>query len=208
MHKQTIILIAVLAVVTMILIYLAVINQNILKTNTTKAVPTQAPVQKTAKVYFNPSTISATTGTIESADIMVSSDTPVAGVQAEMQYDPKAITNVKITPDVDSTAFFGSDSTILFNDVTATTGRISYAIAISANGTGKSGSGKIGTITFTKALGATTSTQIKFLDKTLVSQLNVTESVLKDTMPLTITFSNINAQPPVRAVSPQLSPAQ
>jgi hypothetical protein len=216
MHKQTIILIVVLALVTGVLIFLAVTNQNILKTNNTGTVPTTASVQKTAKVFFNPASVdlSAATATpTSSVDIFVDSGgEPISGVQAEMQYDPKAITNVKIIPAADLTGFFGAGSTIPFNEVNQTTGRISYAIGISPTENGKTGVGKIGTMTFQKTPGTTlVATGVNFLDKTLVTKLNVNESLLKETTPLTITLSKGTTQT-VPLSSPttfiQVSPTQ
>lgn len=214
MHKQTIILIVVLALVTGILIFLAISNQNLLKTNLSNTnIPTGIVVQKTAKVFFSPENIdlsSAVASPTSSVDIMVDSGgQPIAGVQAEMQYDPKAISNVKIIPAADPTGFFGSNATILFNDVNAQTGRVSYVIAISPSENGKNGIGKIGTITFTKTPGALTpSTAINFLDKTLVTRLNVNDSVLKEATPLNITLSKTTTIPnrPIQT-APLISPA-
>ncbi len=204
MHKQTIILIVILAVVTGVLVFLAVTNQNVLKKNQSKVVPTAKVVEKTTKVFFNPTSVSVSSAPI-STDIMIDTGgSKIAGVQAELQYDPKAITNVKVNPASDTTGFFGPSATVLFNDVIQASGRISYVIAISPGESGKSGVGKIGTITFTKSPTATSSsTTINFLDKTLVSVLDANDSALKETVPLQITFSNAA---PVRTV-PLTSPA-
>lgn len=206
MHKQTIILIVILALVSGVLIFLAITNQDILKNNQSKVVPSVAPVKKTTKVFFNPANIdlsASTASPTSSVSIMVDTGgEQIAGVQAEMQYDPKAITDVKLIPAAGSTDFFGPNSTILQNDIVSTTGRISFAIGISPTEDGKSGVGKIATVTFKKAVGAPATSMITFIDKTLASQLNVNESVLKETTPLTITISNFQPTQARPVVSP------
>ncbi|HVZ11889.1 MAG TPA: hypothetical protein VG965_02575 [Patescibacteria group bacterium] len=209
MPKQTTILIVILAVVTGVLIFLALTNQNLKFANNNQATtPTPTPVKKTAKVYFNPTTVEGGAAPV-SVDMMVDTGgSPIAGVQAELQYDPNVLSAVKVVPAVDATSFFGTNSTILFNDVKATTGRVSYVIAIPAGQSGKSGVGKIGSLVFERAPGATAlSTTVTFLDKTLVTMLNVNSSVLNTTTPLTITFGK-GAATKVVAPNKPSTPAQ
>ena len=195
MPKKTTLLIVVLAIVTAVLLFLA-INQSG-KQNTPPQVsttPTETPVVKSAKVFFNPTNVDLSAGssaTPTSVDIVVDSGgQDIAGVQAELEFDPQAITNVKLVPAADATGFFGTGANVLFNDVNPTTGRISYAIAIGPNQAGKKGVGRVATLTFQKGFGTSSSTTVNFLDKTLVTQLDQSQSVLKDTAPLNITLTS------------------
>jgi len=208
MPKKTTILIVVLAIVTAVLLFLAVTQGSKQITNNQSATPTPHVVAKTAKVFFNPQNVdlAGSSATPESVDIMVDTGNgEAAGVQAEMQFDPTALTNVKLVPASDASGFFGAGANVLFNDVNPTTGRISYAIAIGPSQASKKGVGKIATLTFQKSFNATGSaTKINFLDKTLVTVLGENESVLKETSPLNITFTNSSSVP--NSVAPVISP--
>jgi hypothetical protein len=186
MPKKTTLLLIFLGVVTLMLLFLALVSTRTPGPST--KLPEEKPVEKTAKVYFNPQSINltATEGAVE---IMVDTGgSDITGVQAELQYDPKSLANVKLLPKVDDDGFFGSRAVVLFNEVIPATGRISYVIAINTGEATRKGAGKIATLTFSKAQTATTSTQINFLDKTLVTKLGVEESVLKESTPLSITI--------------------
>ena len=193
MPTRTAILIAVLALVTGILVYLAVTSQSARRAPTTQnIVSTEKPVEKTAQVFFNPQNVdlSSSVASASTVDVMVDSGgAAISGVQVELQYDPKALASVSITPAVDVASFFGTSSTVLFNEVKKDTGRISYAIAIGQGQAAKSGIGKIGMLTFQKAYGAPGTTIVTFLDKTLVTVLGANQSALKSTMPLNIVLS-------------------
>lgn len=208
MPRKTTILIVVLAIVTAVLLFLAVTQGSKQITNNQNATPTPHVVAKTAKVFFNPQNVdlAGSSATPESVDIMVDTgNSEATGVQAEMQFDPTALTNVKLVPSSDAAGFFGAGANVLFNDVNPTTGRISYAIAIGPSQSSRKGVGKIATLTFQKSFNATGSaTKINFLDKTLVTVLGENESVLKETSPLNITFTSANNTP--NTVAPVISP--
>ena len=203
MPKKTTILILILAVVTAVLVYLAVTEGQKQGISQTTTAPTQKVVAKTSKVFFSPQTVdlsSANASNSSTADLVVDTGNDnIAGVQAELQYDPKVLTNVKLIPAADATGFFGPTAVVLFNDVNPTTGRISYAIAINAGQATKKGVGKIATLSFSKTYTATPSTTITFLDKTLVTKLGENESVLKGTAPLTVILNQTVTQTPVYA---------
>ena len=208
MPKTTAILIAILALVTGILVYLAVTSQSARRAPTTQnIVPTEKPVEKTAQVFFNPQNVDLSSGSATSAltvDIMVDSGgQDITGVQAELQFDPKALANVKLLPATGTTSFFGSAVNVLFNDVNTQTGRISYATAIPPGGTPKKGVGKIATLNFQKAYGVPSSTQIVFLDKTLVTVLGANQSALKATVPLNIVLFSQTPNGFTPSITPQ-----
>ena len=110
----------------------------------------------------------------------------VVGAQLELQYDPKSLTNVRLTPGNDVNSFFGPNVVILFNEVTPTTGRISFAIAISPDEKTKKGIGRIASLNFSRVFNAQGTTTVSFLDKTIVTILGEDDSILKETMPLNI----------------------
>ncbi len=210
MAKKTTILIVILALVTGILLYLAVAgdNQKILPTLKQTVEKTAIPKKeaaKSAKLFFSPQNIDLSSGSASptsSVDIIVDSGgTDISGVQAELLFDPKAVTGVRLIPYVGSDSFFGSGANILINEVVPETGRVSFAVAIPPKSAGKIGVGKIATLTFQKAFSAPAATTITFLDKTLVTKLGESQSVLKETLPLNLVLSQITSpssyNPPV-----------
>lgn len=212
MPKKTTLLIILLAAVTVVLLFMALASTQDrgLKTN----VPPKKTVEKTASVFFTPLNVdlSAPAQTaIGTVDIMVDSGgAEITGVQAEMQYDPKALVNVKLLPDVTASGFFGPRAVVLFNEVNPTTGRISFVIAINTGDAPKKGAGRIAGLTFERSTTATTATttQVSFLDKTLVTTLGVEESVLKETVPLTITIDQRTVPAQTTKPTINLTPVQ
>src|SRR3989344_838832 len=186
MPKKTTILILILATVTGILLFLAVTENKKSGAPTITPVPTKKPVEKTAKVFFNPQNIDLSSGTASptsTVDLLIDTgNQEIVGVQIEAQYDPKSLANLKLTPALDLASFFGSSAIVLFNDVNQTTGRISYAVAISPKVQTKKGIGKIATVSFSKAFSAEGTTTVSFLDKTIVTILGENESVLKESV--------------------------
>jgi hypothetical protein len=209
MPKKTTLLIIILAVVTAILVYLAVISdkaQEII--NTTPLTPTAQNTAPTIAPYANLSfsvpslDLSKTNTATQSVNIILNSNgKDVFGTQVELKYDPTVIYNVSISKPQES--FFGQDAPVLINSVDPTEGRVSYATAFSANSSGKSGTGVVATLTFTanKYTGIS-STSIAFLPKTTVTTLQSSQSVLKQTTPLSITL----ARPIVATQAPTQTP--
>ncbi len=199
MPKKTTILIFILALVTGVLLFLAVSEGKKSQAPQTTATPTKKPVTKTARVFFSPQNIDLTTGTAtptSTVDLMIDTGgQEIAGVQIEAQYDPKAIVNLKLNPAIDRTGFFGPNAAVLFNDVNSTTGRISYAVAILPQEKTIAGVGRIASVSFSKAFSAQGTTMVNFLDKTIVTILGENESVLKESMPLNIILSIQTIQP-------------
>ena len=203
MPRKTTIFIAILAVVTAILVILAIQNeQSPLRSTETTTTPTPTTaIPKTTDITFLPTKIDATSGLPLSVDIVADTNTDqISGIQLELQYDPKLLTNVKIAkPD---TSLFGAPNsyTVLFSEVNPALGRISYAAAIQPTLSPISGVGKVATITFQKATQANATpsvqTTISFIDKTMVTKLNESQTVLNKTNSLT-----------VQLITPPTSPA-
>ena len=200
MPRKTTILILILATVTGILLFLAVSEGKRGKAPQTTIVPTKKEVPKTATVFFSPQTIDLSSGTAtptSSVDILVDTgNQEIVGVQIEAQYDPKSLSNLKLTPGNDATSFFGPNVAILFNEVNQETGRISFAIAIQPQEKTRKGIGRIASLSFAKAFNAQGTATVSLLDKTIVTILGEEESILKEALPLNIILSSPTTQPP------------
>ncbi len=200
MPKRTILLLLFLAFVTGGLIFLAVTSENEnqqpadQKTPaTTKEIP--SPVKKTATLSFDPSTLTVSpfSSASSSVDIVINTQNqPVSGVQPVILFDPKVITSISFNP-VTNTLFGQSASnyTYLPLDVDMTNGKMSFMLAATPGSTPSATTGTIGTLIFTTRVAESTqqSTVITLLDESKVTQLNVGDSILKNTIPLTIQFS-------------------
>ena len=100
----------------------------------------------------------------------------VTGVQLELSFDPKIITNVSIQQGT-----FFSKPVILLNNIDIEAGRISYALGISPEESGKKGEDIVATLTFKTNVSTPTATTISFLPKTLATAESIEQSVLKST---------------------------
>ncbi len=195
MPKKTTILIVILALITGILIVLAVRSdqtQQIVNNLTTKPTATIEPVKPYATLSFLPENLDVSlVSPIQSVDIVIDSDNkPIAGVQVELSYNPKLFANVSVSQPKQN-PFFGANPTILINSVDVSQGRISYAVGISPDGSEKSGKGSIATLNFTanKLAGVRTG-QFSFLPKSAVTTLSTSGSILKTSIPLQVILSN------------------
>lgn len=193
MPKKTTILIVILAIITGILIFLAVKSdqtQTLFGNKVAPASPTPTVMPSYASLGFSQPQLDATLKTTnQKVDITIDTQgKSAATAQIELTYDPKVITDVKVsTPAI---PFFGTDQNVLINAVDPAQGRISYATGISLQGTEKVGTGTVATLIFSivKASG-TTSSQITFLPKSAVTTLSTPKSILQTTVPLTIILS-------------------
>ena len=192
MPKKTTILIVILAIITGILIFLAVRSDRSYKGGKTSMEVTASPTPAIRKPFANlafstnPLDVSQST-TAQSIDIVIDTNNkPVSGTQVELSYDPKVLTNVKLTPPFKS-PFFGTNPLVLINTVDPTQGRISYAVAVSNNDSEKKGNGSIATLSFTvNKFSGVTFSQITFLPKSAVTTFSSQTSVLNISTPLQI----------------------
>lgn len=113
----------------------------------------------------------------------------VTGVQLELSFDPKALTNFFISPES-----FIKNPVILMKKVDQANGRISLVLGIPLGQQGISGTGTVATITFNEIPTATGSTIIDFLPKTQVTAEGIAQSVLK-TSTGSLFFVNQNPTP-------------
>lgn len=202
MPKKTTILIVILAIITGILIFVAVrsdqtqeLGRRLINNNTS---PTEKVVKPYASLSFSKSLLDVSKSTPnQKIDIILDTNgKQVAGAQVELTYDPKVLTNVSLTPLVPN-QLFGKNPVVLISSVDQAQGRISYAIAISSNDTEKSGIGSIGAISFTvNKFSGQQSTQVTFLPKSAVTTFETKVSVLDKALPLQIVLT------PSSAISP------
>ena len=195
MPKRTSLLILLLAVATLVLIFVIVVSPSQLSapnSNKDTSENTTA-IKKTAQLVFAPDTVDITASNAaatQSVDLLVASgNNSISGVQVELQYDTDAISDVELTPALESS--FGQDASVLFNDLDKKNGKISYAIAINPNSKPRQGLGKIATIKFNKANNAKAifPSAISYLNGTTVTVLNQDASVLGNAKPLEIRYT-------------------
>lgn len=207
MPKKTTILIIILAIITSVLIFLAVRADHIQTTHENtqaQSTPTPVLIKPFATLSFFPplldvSKISAT----QKIDILLDTHgKPVSGAQVELTYDPKVLTNVSLTPPIKN-PFFGTNPIVLVNSVDPAQGRISYAVGISASDTEKNGSGSVATLTFTvNKFAGIAASQISFLPKSAVTTLSSQGSVLNSSTPVQIIVSQTAIGSPSAVISP------
>ncbi len=147
------------------------------------------PINNAAQteLVISPNPIILTTNKNGSASVEIDTKTNrVTALQLEVQYDPKALTDVKIVP-----SEFLTKPIVLINKIDKQSGRITYAIGISPGQTPVSGKGTVATISFTKL--PTTeekATSLSLLRESLVTSSGIDGSVLKKVTGTTIMLSN------------------
>lgn len=190
MPKLTLALIVGLIALTIVLLFAATRTgqqQPPTQTQPTPSVPTSSPsptppAYTTLELSPNPVTVTAGTGKI---DVLINTNqNTMSGVQLELSFDPKAITNVVVTP---GTLIQNPLILAELNKIDQETGRISYAQFVQSTQSEFKGQGVIATITFSKvATTPLTETQIEFMPKTTISQTGISPSVLKSSTGTTV----------------------
>ncbi len=191
MPKKTLALISGLVVVTIVLFIIALRAgqqsqaPSVPPGSQMSQQPTpMVPAHTVLKVGPNPMTVAP--GQVGHADItMDTSDNNVTAVQLEIGYDPRVISNVKVT----SGALF-SNPVVLINKNNPTTGRYTYAFGITPNSSAVKGTGVVATVTFTPLPGSVgKDMQLGLLPSSLVTARGVAQSVLKSASGTVITVS-------------------
>jgi len=194
MPKRTLALIIFLIAATVGLVVLSVYNKPSVPPPPVKKAVIPAYVQTTISLSNTITPVAASPGQFQTEAIISTGSNKVTAAQLELTYDPKALSNVTITPGT-----FIKEPTVLLKKVDPTLGRITLAMGVGMGDSGVSGSGQIATITFTPTPGYKT-TQINFLPTTGVSAEGVLKSVLKTTTDAVITFE----QPATTSASPKI----
>lgn len=180
MSKRTLGLIIFLILITGVLLYIALVPKQApppptsVPTITVSVAP--KPVGHTSLLLLpNPLTVSSPSASV---DIVVDSGgDQLTAVQAEIAFDPKAL-----TPTLIAQGDFFSNSIELIKRIDIENGRISYAVALSPNGEPKIGRGTVATINFTvNPQFKDQQTTLTFLPKSLATAERVYESVLVKT---------------------------
>ena len=142
------------------------------------AIPTPA-VAQTALLFDEISMSTSSAKPLYSLPIIIQTGKNlVTGVQLELSYDPEIITNVSIQQ-----GSFFLKPVVLLNNIDKENGRISYALGINPQDSGKKGEDIVATLNFKTNVLSPTATTISFLPKTLVTAEDVEQSVLKSTSP-------------------------
>jgi len=179
MPRKTLILIIFLAIVTVGLLILALIPN--LKTPV-KTTPKSTAIIRDAQtnLSFSAPIISSSSALQSNVEIATGRN-KVTGVQLELSFDPKVLTNVDIAPGT-----FFTDPVIILKKIDAENGRITYALGIGLGQKAVTGRGTLAVVTFIPVVGATESTSINFLPKTEVAAQGQIMSVLKTSSGATI----------------------
>ena len=177
MSKRTLFLIFALFIIVSVLLVIALYKPSNPKPVQTVIIPKES-IEQTVLSFGEPvatsSSISNLTYTL-AINIETGNNKPTA-VQLELQFDPKVLTNVSITPGV-----FFKNPIVLLNQIDAKTGRISYAFGISPAQQEIKTTEVVATLTFDTQSGTPQQTTILFLPKTLVTAEGIAQSVLKKT---------------------------
>lgn len=176
MSKKITLLIGVLVVLTVLLLGLALKSQYI--PSVSKSPTPTPPVMPLTKLMINPATLDLTSNASGVLQVDIdSSSNEITGVQLELQYDPKALRDVTITP-----GSFLTDPLIILNKINSTTGRISLILGVTAQQTPVKGKGTVAVIHFSKVSSALTSTDVSILPSSEVTAQGVDTTVLHDAM--------------------------
>lgn len=178
MPKRTLYLIIVLFLVSVGLMFIAASTPypNKVPQPNIVTIPTP-PVAQTILLFGNLSMATDSAKPLYSIPIIIQTGKNfVTGVQLELFYDPQIITNVSIAQGP-----FFSNPVVLLNSIDSDNGRISYALGINPQDSGKKGEDIAATVTFKAKVASPTATSITFLPKTLVTADGISQSVLKST---------------------------
>ncbi|MBI4080184.1 MAG: hypothetical protein HY430_00245 [Candidatus Levybacteria bacterium] len=188
MSKKTLGLIGGLLVVTVVLLVIALSTERkkLPTIPTEKVTPT--PIAHTF-LSLSPNPVTVSQNGAGSVDVIIDTDKDKAsGYQLEMTYDPEALTNVQIKQ---AGLFANALPLTPINKVDQATGRITFAVGISPAQDSIAGKGTIATITFNKKPGTSESqTTIQILPQTVVTDLERSSSVLKESSNTTILLSS------------------
>ena len=178
MAKKTFLLILVLALITIGLLWFALLPKKQAPSQTAIPTPTPDPVQTVLTISSSISPL-ATPSSYKTDIVISTGQDKVTAVQLELAYDPKVLTNVDITPN----GFF-TDPIIKIKKIDPEVGRITFVLGVSASDeNGVLGQGILATISFSLLKGQKAqTTTIDFLPKTEVKTEGYSQSVLKSTL--------------------------
>lgn len=142
--------------------------------------PLEQNVTKDATLSFNPPllTMKAASSSATTEIVLDGTTHPVTGVQIELSYDPKIITNLQIASS-SSSLWSTPDVNVLVKDVDPTLGRATYIAGINPSANPISGVGSVISLSFRVNYALLQNgTEIKILDRSVVTQQDSKESIL------------------------------
>lgn len=208
MAKKTLALIIILLVLTVVLLAVALYSN----TSTSKQPaqqkqeqaqsnqPTPTPFAHTL-LSLSPNPVIPPAGSSSATTVNVNVDTQgddINAVQLEIAYDPAVLTNMTIKPG----DFFPDPNVLPVGGVDAKTGRITFAVAPSSIRQSKRGQGTVAVLTFYPRRTGASQTQIKILDKSLVTSFGISRSVLKSSTGTTVMLSSQAQTTPLNQTQP------
>ena len=192
MSKRTLFLIFALFVVTSVLLIMALYKPNLNPQPIPIAPTPKEETAQTVLMFGDLSTAASSSAAILNYSLPIKITTgknKINAIQLEMQYDPLIITNVTVVP----SSFFKNPQ-ILLDKTDIKTGRISYAFGVGLTDEAAVGNGVIADLNFSAKAplsgvkpGIPQQTTIMFLPKTFVIGEGITQSVLKQALPIQIT---------------------
>jgi len=187
---RTIILIVALAILTAVLLFVALKPLQKPASKTSLA-PTPTPSQAHSVLSMQlDSTANASQAALPTKSVDVQIDTSankVEGVQFDISYDPTVLTNVTVTPGT-----FFPKALVLLNQVDSKNGKIHYALGIQPTDKPQTGVGTVAVISFVMVPTQTgVTTKLSFLPKTQVVQQGTLGSVLEKSTDITIPTASL-----------------
>ncbi|GIW61968.1 MAG: hypothetical protein KatS3mg089_0820 [Patescibacteria group bacterium] len=200
MSKKTFALIVILLILTIILLAIALFRSETPSSQPpTISRPTPSPTEKpvgNTTLRLSPNPVYPTIGTNSATTVAVEIDTGidrVTGVQLEIAYDPRVLTNMEIKPG----DFFSNPTVLPVGGINTKTGRITFAVVPSKIGESRTGKGTVALLTFIPSINAgVEQTRIEILEKSKVSvpPRDSIKSVLKSFEGTTVILSSPSAR--------------
>lgn len=179
---KTLGLIIFLALITGLLVYVALLPQKGLRENSVTAKPAEEKTAEDTTLSIEPANKNTNRNRVYNV-IIDTGKNKVTAVQLELVFDPNVLRNVEI-----SALDFLPGSIELLNNIDVNNGRISFALTVGPEQDGVMGTGSIAQISFSLSSQSALPTFINFLPKTEVSAQNITSSVLKEAFDAEIDF--------------------
>lgn len=171
-RNQTPLLILLLTIITGFLVAIALAPK---KPSVTPQPSEKQEIVTPAETVLSFESTSQPTSAFQSVNVVADSGSnKVTGIQLELFYDPKIISNVTLAPGT-----FIPEPVELLNKVDSVNGRVTYVVGVPIGGSGVSGKGTVATISYDEIGEKGKLTEIKFLPKTLVAIEGYSSSALK-----------------------------
>jgi hypothetical protein len=173
--KKNLVIIAILVLITIVLLIASLFPKNQVKQKTTSAIPTPtlAPYVKSSLSLSSPNQNSS--GKYSSNVEIATAGNQVTGVEIDLSFDPKVLTDVAITPGT----FFTNPNTIL-KKIDPAKGLVTYTLFADAKQKSVYGKGTVAVLSFSIIPGVkTASSRINVLPATEAIAIGQFQSVLK-----------------------------